>query len=56
MNIEINIFTVLEKDLRMCQRGNCPFSNLKIKKAQVYSLPKDTAEIERNGRKLQPWD
>jgi hypothetical protein len=20
------------------------------------SLPQDTAEIERNGRKLQPWD
>jgi hypothetical protein len=32
----------------MCQRGNCPFSNLKInlKSMQVDSLPKDTAEIE----------
>jgi hypothetical protein len=37
----------------MCQRGNCPFSN----------IPKDTEEIEtemaenyRNGRKFQPWD
>jgi hypothetical protein len=31
----------------MCQRGNCPFSNLKIKKGiKVDSLPKDTAEIQ----------
>jgi hypothetical protein len=30
MNIEINIYTVVKKDLIMCQRGNCPFSNLKI--------------------------
>ncbi len=26
----------------MCQRGNCPFANLK----KVESLPKDTAEIK----------
>jgi hypothetical protein len=47
MNIAINIFTVLLKDLRMCQRGNCQFSNLKIQKSiKVESLHKDTAEIE----------
>jgi hypothetical protein len=31
----------------MCQRGNCPFCNVKnLKSMQVDSLPKDTAEIE----------
>jgi hypothetical protein len=31
----------------MCQRGNCPFSNLKIYFYINDSLRKDTAEIER---------
>jgi hypothetical protein len=35
---------VLKKDLKNVSERNCPFSNLKIEK--VYSLPKDTAEIE----------
>jgi hypothetical protein len=41
----------------MCQRGNCPFSNhkLKSKSVQVDSLPKDTAEIEtRMAEKSSP--
>jgi hypothetical protein len=28
--IEINMFTVLQKDFFECARGNCPFSNLKL--------------------------
>jgi hypothetical protein len=32
MNIEINIFTVLEKDLKNVSERNYPFSNLKIHK------------------------
>ncbi len=36
MNIEINIFTVLEKDLKNVSERNCPFRNLKILK--VYKL------------------
>jgi hypothetical protein len=29
-DIEINIFTVLEKDLKNVSERNCPFNNLKI--------------------------
>jgi hypothetical protein len=36
MNIEINIFTVLENDLKNVSERNCPFCNLKISK--VYKL------------------
>jgi hypothetical protein len=36
MNIEINIFTVLEKALKNVSERNCPISNLKIEK--VYKL------------------
>ncbi len=39
MNIEINILTLLKKDLKNVSERNCPFNNLD-------SLPKDTAEIE----------
>jgi hypothetical protein len=44
MNIEINIFTVLEKNLNMCQRGNAHLATLKSKSIEVDSLPKDIAE------------
>jgi hypothetical protein len=30
MNIEINVFIALEKDLKNVSERNCPFSNLKI--------------------------
>ncbi len=43
MNIEINIFTVLAKDLKNVSERNCPLS---IKSILVDSLTKDTAEIE----------
>ncbi len=47
MNIEINIFTVLEKDLKNVSERSCSFSNVKILKSiSVDSLPKDTAEID----------
>ena len=41
MNIEINIFTVLEKDLKNVSEETENLATLK-----VDSLPKDTAEIE----------
>jgi hypothetical protein len=47
MNIKINRFAVLKKDLKNVSERNCPFSNLKnLKSTQADSLPKDTAEIE----------
>jgi hypothetical protein len=44
MNTEINIFPVLEKDLKNVSGRKLPIRNLKTWK--VDSLPKDTAEIE----------
>jgi hypothetical protein len=41
MNIEINIFTVLEKDLKNVSEKTANLATLK-----VDSLPIDTAEIE----------
>ncbi len=46
MNIDINIYTVLEKDLKNVSERKLPIYNLKIWKISVDSLPKDTADIE----------
>jgi hypothetical protein len=50
MNIEKNIFTVLEKDLKNVSKRNCPFSNLKIRK--VYKL---IAFLQTLQRLKQEW-
>jgi hypothetical protein len=50
MNIEINIFTVLEKDLKNVSERNCPFRNLKILK--VYKL---IAFLKTQQRLKQEW-
>ncbi len=46
MNIEINIFTVLKKDLKNMSWGTAHLSTSKFKSIKVDSLPIDTAEIE----------
>jgi hypothetical protein len=46
----------------MCQRGNCPFSNLKSKSIQVLKVTKirkflyQTAEIETGTAEQSHWD
>jgi hypothetical protein len=50
MYIEINIFTVLEKDLKTVSERKCPFSNLKILK--VYKL---IAYLKTLQRLKQEW-
>jgi hypothetical protein len=41
----------------MCQRGNCPFANLKILKVyKLIAFLKTLQKLNRNGRKVQPWD
>ncbi len=50
MNIEINIFTVLEKCLKNVPERSCPFSNLKILK--VYKL---IAFLKTLQRLKQEW-
>jgi hypothetical protein len=50
MNIEMNIFTVLKKDLKNVSERNCPFSNLKIYK--VYKL---IASLKTLQRLKQEW-
>ncbi len=41
----------------MCQRKNCPFANLKILKVyKLIAFLKTLQKLNRNGRKVQPWD
>ncbi len=48
MNIEINIFTILEKDLKnvFIREETAHLATLKSKKYISWSLPKDTVDIE----------
>jgi hypothetical protein len=50
MNIEINILTLLKKDLKNASERNYPFSNLKIWK--VYKL---TAFLKTLQKLKQEW-
>jgi hypothetical protein len=41
----------------MCQRGNCPFSNLKFQKVyKLIAFLKTLQRLKWNGRKVKPWD
>jgi hypothetical protein len=57
MNIEINIFTVLEKDLKNVTERSCPFSNLKIYKVyKLIAFLKILQRLKQEWQKVRLWD
>ncbi len=59
MNIEINIFTVLEKDLKNVSERSCPipYSNLKILKLyKLIVFIKTLQRLKQEWQTVQLWD